>query len=553
MVGVGFAVSSPAGSLAPGDQIPELMVKNPGQMPTLADIGERIDLERGGTMLIQTDVDLPGSNDLPVRITRSRGLTSRDVVHHHRAGFGDWALEIPRITMTGTEWSTSKPGQAGNRCSMTQLTFAPPPSRTIAGPGGALITVPGGEYWSAPILQTDSDSGALLAPVAGAQTPADGRDVKWTTRGRTAVSCLGSVRNVTGEGYFARTAEGRTYRFDWMAKGEILSMPPPYQAIRRFQYSLYASRVEDRFGNWVEYDFAEPPAGSEGVLVTAVRASDGRRIDIQHDGNGLVTSISANGRTWQYRYHGPAVFALWNSLNQVILPDGSSYQFEDGGTNTAYMSLGSGTMSSPDVNVYSRAYSYAVVQPSGARVKYSFDIRRFGRTNIPAICNTCSPRVSNLVFSLIEKRRTGPGLPEEVWSYAYDSKYGFAPFNDGYSQTTVTGPDGARSRYTYGNSYEANEGLLLAREDFSAGNVLLASTRFTYGLPSGEIGLRAGYHPRAWTSGKERRLAFELSDDTLRPLQRSVMQRDGMEFEYRVESVDAVGRPVRVVESSRPH
>jgi len=55
---------------------------------------------------------------------------------------------------------------------------------------------------------------------------------------------------------------------------------------------LMASRVEDRHGNWVAYDYS-------GDKLVGIRGSDGRAISIAYAGD-RIASATANGRTWSY-------------------------------------------------------------------------------------------------------------------------------------------------------------------------------------------------------------------------------------------------------------
>lgn len=59
--------------------------------------GERIDPHLGGVSFSVVDVSLPGNFDIPVEIRRTL-MQGRKYRPTETAGFGDWELDIPRIT-----------------------------------------------------------------------------------------------------------------------------------------------------------------------------------------------------------------------------------------------------------------------------------------------------------------------------------------------------------------------------------------------------------------------------------------------------------------------
>lgn len=92
-----------------------------------------------------------------------------------------------------------------------------------------------------------------------------------------------------------------------------------------------ASRVTDVHGNWVRYNY-----DNDGRL-TRIYSNDGRSIEINYaSGSYLVSSVVANGRTWNYHYQSAAVNDPFRGearndkkvLSKVYLPDGTFWQFD---------------------------------------------------------------------------------------------------------------------------------------------------------------------------------------------------------------------------------
>ncbi|REN20805.1 hypothetical protein DSI41_03190, partial [Mycobacterium tuberculosis] len=54
----------------------------------------------------------------------------------------------------------------------------------------------------------------------------------------------------------------------------------------RIRSELYATRVEDRFGNWVSYRYSN--AANAPVRLEAITASDGRQISFSYNARGHV-------------------------------------------------------------------------------------------------------------------------------------------------------------------------------------------------------------------------------------------------------------------------
>lgn len=285
--------------------------------------GDETNLYTGSTEFTVTDIDLPGSSAIPVRLGRRYVVEDKGSVVDKRASypFGDWELDIPHLRgmfAKGQNWV----GQSDGRCT-NGGTMAEPPFVTVQG-----TTFAGSEYWYGNHLYAPGlGEQELLAydPYENPHQPSTGGPYTWVTQGQWYFSCLPALApqsGYTGEGFLAIDPEGNRYTFDWMVvypaqtlkkqwnMPPILGMAPPPPAtqvggvvprlptfgfLEREEVWIYPSRIEDRFGNQVNFTWS-------GANLMQITASDGRAITLSYNSNGRVTSASNGSHTWTYGY-----------------------------------------------------------------------------------------------------------------------------------------------------------------------------------------------------------------------------------------------------------
>jgi hypothetical protein len=275
--------------------------------------------------------------------------------------------------------------------------------------------------------------------------------------------------------------------------------------------------VEDRFGNWVTYSYSNK--ANEMVRLDKIQSSDGRVIDIGYV-NGRLSSVAANGRTWSYSY-------VNDNLSEVRNPDLSSWRYSGnshpfppvrpGGTNKDGMceDLTWASYVNPDATTVGDTdfTGYTVDAPSGARAVFRVSGVMLGRSAVPDNCyvpgalNVGQVRPDTLPrnflgayqLALTGKKITGPGLTPAIWKYHYQSDIGFAPMAAGSSRTKVLDPEGALDNYTFGNTWNVDEGLLLAHTRTSNQQVVLSETNvYAVGTTTPGFPNLIGYHPDAY-------------------------------------------------------
>jgi YD repeat-containing protein len=542
-------------------------VKATEQVSPLGDdaFGDQINLFNGTVSFTATDIAIPGNSALAVELVRS--FDTQDVSSGRP--MAQWDLDLPRLSAVHP---ASQPWAPAQRCS----TVASPPSVTNSG-----YTFLSKDYWSGTKLQTRRGGGDLLAITSDPKLvrPGSPHDFKWVTKDGWFFSCLALRSGHEGEGFLAHAPDGTRYYFDWMVQR-------PYPRITkkdaskletgvldRVSVRLYATKVEDRFGNWVQYDWS-------GDRLLRIHADDGREITLKYDpASGRLTSASAVGRTWVYEYTSNGA-----GLAAVVNPDASRWEYGQGGTGQLNrieyepdpQEPYSGKLQRDDENycwptnkLKVQAPRFLIAHPAGATAEYTFLPLRHGRTNVKFRCVSGTDddwrtdyndfALTHEVMSLKSKRVTGPGLAESVSTYDYSGlEAGYAPFNaetdavtgatppPHYEYVTVTRPDGSRLVNRFGKDYGLNEGQLMQADVYDAQGVLKRSTLNTYVSESeataGPFPASMG-HNLVWSGDP-------LGSAGLRPLKRSAITQDGTQFSTETEQFDPQARPLRIYKSS---
>lgn len=441
--------------------------------------GESVNLFNGKTEFSITDIDLPGNSELPVRLARRFNVELRITdagsgYDDMLGGAGGWTIDVPHITgMFG-----SMEAWAPARCSANMV-----PTYNTA----FRLT----DIWQGNVIHTPAEGArTMLRAEANTPMPDDGITRMWSTAQRDAIDCIPMKSGLQGEGYRVKTARGETFYFDvavsrfagFIYKGRARS--------NRVRIYLLASRVEDRFGNSVEYDY------NASGHPTRISSSDGRVISLTYSGENLQ-SATANGRTWTYAY---TQVEGDSRLERVALPDGSQWQLAYSSALKQSSPLWDGG-STPDCAEQppeiGAGFTLSITHPSGALGRFQLGNARHYRSGVHM--SECLKRTTGTavhyelatpnffdVMTLESKEISGPGLPGPlVWTYAYGGGYQPLWGTSGApalypcanckeeKSVRVNQPDGTITEYAYGFQYARNEGRLLGTLTKDAvGNVL---------------------------------------------------------------------------------
>jgi hypothetical protein len=300
-----------------------------------------------------------------------------------------------------------------------------------------------------------------------------------------------------GEGYRMTTADGTRYYFDVATSRTASALErrkldefytEHTYILHRTQYYLLASKIEDRLGNTVEFEY------SGSGFPTRIWSSDGREILLNYSGGRLSTAVS-NGRTWQYQYI--SAYGA-QSLSAVTLPDASKWRY-------AYVNdlLPPGppeyeTLWLPECMGYPAKVDASFVltstHPSGAVGTFSFENMRHYRSGVAA--NECQvegtpPTASyNLltpnyfdVMSILTKTIGGELISQpSAWQYNYgvmfEMLWGSMYTPSSYPCTTcttektvtVTNPDNTKTLHRFGVLYTVNDGRALGTQRLDGSN-----------------------------------------------------------------------------------
>lgn len=412
---------------------------------------------------------------------------------------------------------------------------------------------------------------------------------RWVTKGFWYLGCVPSLASGhPGEGFWAVDPKGNRYTFNWMVRSFYPGLTTPAiqagaQLVHnRSELRLYPTRVEDRFGSWVSYQW-------QGRKLLSISANDGRRIDFSYGADDQIVAATAHGKTWTYAFNEYPTASAGGRLTTVTNPDGSTWtygvnpghyvQYEpvyemrptytQGGDLVVreYEVLEKVTFCSCDHALSPRVVPFEIKHPSGARGVFSFKTMRHGRTNVTGSCELSWDSDDNSnrdpqnnhnnfpafkdVWSLQKKEVTGAGLTAASWNYAYDHLQAcIAPFcaNNGTptrKTVTVTRPDGVLEISTFGKNFEVDEGQLLSVEIRQAG-VVTSRLDYTY------VSNAEAAHSLFPALVGETALEFPepVASAGIRPLRMTRITQSGNAFTRATNSFNAFAMPTSVTKSS---
>jgi RHS repeat-associated protein len=533
--------------------------------------GDKVNLQDGSIVFEQTDIALPlnGGRQITLGRRMAQGKASGGI-------FGDWALNVPRMRATYDARDGWNSGTLdGYRCSRGN--FVPRDVNPAIGGGFPISPF---MYWNGIAIELpDQGVQTLLRKNAAQVMPTDGKVYVATTKQQGRISCLPALKNGAGEGFELTTADGTRYQFDWMATYDVEDLKTRTYSwgeqviVPLTQYILYASRVIDRFGNTISYNFDS----ASPHRITSMVAAEGARIDVAYGADGRVSTATANGRVWQYTYG-------TDGLATVLLPDGSSWGFSGNypkdlwwlinasnhpSCNNPYTYAGSSTSGyglPPSTNILPD-FTRVLRHPSGAVGTFVLRASVHGTNNTPGEC-FFGVGTQNLIgvpsiyasVSLIQKKIEGSGLDPREWRYTYAASWSMDCPNNvcakNTSETSIWRSDGVTRNYSYGNNYRTNAGLLLAESTVKDG-IAVQSKTHAYNLsaagqsyPANAGDVTAG-PPRVGNFG---RLYPEVYGNPLdashRPNQSVVTTVDGSTMTRRIDAFDRFARPVQAAKYS---
>jgi RHS repeat-associated protein len=435
--------------------------------------GDNLSLYNGSVTFTATDISIPGNNALPVEL--SRYYVPSDASYPRT--FWSWDLDVPHVSAVHAYDSTSG--------------WTPAPGQVTNGSG---VVFNREDYWSGNQFHIRGGGGDLLlgAPTDPKRVkPTNGMTINASTKdGWFFTYVANGAQNGPGSALVGYAPNGNKYTFDWLVERSYPAIRHPFKTVQpplttllgRKKVMLFVSKIEDRFGNWVRYEWA-------GSQLNRIYSNDGREIVLAYP-SGTEVAATANGKTWTYR---SAYFYPMAELASVTNPDGSRWQYVSAGERLDaidYVKDGTSFIRedeldcSPANKMTGLTATYTVTHPAGAVAAFTFKGTRHGRTNVKHQCRVWGEDDQNAsnayptyqdVNSLQSKQVSGAGLTPATYSYSYTSlTQGYEPAWGGtppphYKTVTVTEPDGTQQVHTFGKDWELNDGQLISGETRKAG------------------------------------------------------------------------------------
>ncbi|MCG7534775.1 RHS repeat-associated core domain-containing protein [Pseudoalteromonas sp. OOF1S-7] len=407
--------------------------------------GENISLNDGSLSFYVMDINIPGNSTLPVQFGRRAG----NIMFHARSRIGGlkrlgWYLDVPMVAGVVDDGDIP-PIKRG-------------PTR-FNGWTGLSILVPGEAQ--KPLKWVESGN---LDEQYGYEYTTDDH---WV------------LKKHVNEGvvtFTAKSPRGHKYYFDYQV----------HDPDDRGRGVIAATRIEDRFGNSVTYNYS----GKEMLAqVDKIEASDGRKIELTYTKNesnttAILTSAETNGRKWVYA-------ATADDDLKVTLPDLTYWQYSNIPARSVEREQKGACM-------VAKPYVASVRNPNGTTIKYNINGIVNGRV-IPNsmvannvyeaafVANSCGKKptqvlndgsatyqttatwlsLSTTSDAVVKKSILRGEQKLHEWVYDYDEDFGAFRTVNSLSLTkkrSILRPDGSVEIFNFYRTTDFREGLLASHE-----------------------------------------------------------------------------------------
>ncbi|KZN58347.1 RHS repeat domain-containing protein, partial [Pseudoalteromonas luteoviolacea] len=466
---------------------------------------EKIDLNTGSVHFERVDAFLPGNFDLEVAYR-----TRYDI---YQPDFYGWVQDFPRMEYMLPDGEEPEAWRNGSvkYCSGKQ------------DPGVLIYRYYSNvkdKYVYAIVDAEFYTSGLkLIVPGQVSSTLAYNNEVlvddeyKYVTKEGWRIKCY---KENDKEGFLAVSPTGNKYYFNRYLKKSIRNRHTREIKLINKTYfkrlhQMLVSKVEDRFGNSVDYTY------HASGLLKEISGSDGRSIKVTYPVAGQV-KVTAGNRSWLYEKKSTGAY-------EVIQPDNKKWVYNlsqvKGDINPQYDDEACPPMLT-DTDVMS------VIHPDGAKIEYQFGQFEIYKANATRLLLKSVYEYEGLpssctnFYALEKKEITYNGTNKYTWTYDYSATLGTirresedpAKYNHHYllqgdipeninrllhARTTVVNPNNSVEKYYFNrNASSFKEGQLEAIEHFdAAGNRL--SVQKTYHVKGHYFGgsiARNGFNTR---------------------------------------------------------
>lgn len=568
---VALMTGLPVRAVTPAEQYKVYLTRAQTITP-VTDFGDQISLRDGKLSFKNVDVELLG-NGPPIRITRTTTLDDGLGTEATSGNaMGEWELEIPRIkTVTSNAPATMRNKQISATSPVGwQVAAVDKNARCSSFASPAAVSYPAAaiefhqmNWWFGYQLVDDQGN---EHPLFRRTNEMPEQRFKLGTASNWVVECLSATANgQPGEAFLATSPDGTRYWFNYLTytpydglSMEFENMPPKgytlVYTLPRRAASMLVTRIEDRFGNWLTYQY-------DAGKLTSIVASDGRSVTIGSPGTAISSVTVGTGttaRTWSYRYGTSFV---------VTQPDGTNWRYTGDFGRKFFSSYNFENCSQSHGAEPNETRQVSVTTPSGAMATFNLQRRIFGRSYVPKYCvgggGLMNPDAGYALIprlwighAIASKVVTGPGVTPHGWTYNY------SPHNGTWGEncvgntcaasvwTDVTDSEAKRIRNYFSNRWDQTENKLLKVETYNGDGTLLSTQEYAYATTPSNAA-----NPFPWPLKVGVLAGYNLNDEVVlrwTPMRRQTLTQDGVRFIHEVTAFDAWSRPVSVTKSSAP-
>ncbi|KZN68264.1 hypothetical protein N473_07510 [Pseudoalteromonas luteoviolacea CPMOR-1] len=488
-------------------------------------LGDKVDLANGGFSISHNELSLTVNGGLKLDLTRT--FSDPDSWFHSTKEFGSWSLKLPHLrsvyaTDTAGTYDNASAWAKGNAC--TANVGATPNmvyNHTIFHDADDIELVVyrmhRDAYWSGDSLSLiDEPSYKLLEKMTGGPNE---NKFKKTTKASHEITCYTAKSG--NEGFKVISPNGITYYLDemrqiagrnnlrmsaYVEQGCVPFNCPPKQVptggggspsgswVEQFHVFMLPSKIEDKFGNTIEFNYLE------NGKIDYITTSDNQRVDFTWDPvEERIESINHNGRVWQYDYR-IVKFSdarRYNLLEKVTLPNLQTWIMEYGNDKvfeTPRLQIpgaAPGCIANEGLHIEN---FITVKHPNGTSGQFGIRDLCKGITDVPRILkidpngftehdDVWVPK-SHAAYSLVKKTLNIPGVSSPlIWSYDYTGEEGsFSNILnvDHTKVTTVTNPDNSYIKHHHSRRYGVTQNNLLKEETYSKDHKKLKEVSYDY-------------------------------------------------------------------------
>ncbi|MCL1145357.1 hypothetical protein L2747_04910 [Shewanella marinintestina] len=377
-------------------------------------------------------------------------------------------------------------------------------------------------------------------------------EYRFITRNKWIVSCYSEhgregfkVNLPNGHIYYFNNGDGVTPEKSLNVEGAFMVVLPDSPHFREHT-GIYVSKIEDRFGNRLNYKYSKKGLKS-------ISSNDGRRIEVHY--NGQEKTVLATDSTNSYQ-------KKWIYNNGVITrPDGKKWEYNlyqiDAWPSDELLDGGA---SNPPCILFSQfSGTMRVKHPDGAVGEFSFE-ERFQNKARDYAWGFLAPCYKT--YSLV-KKKIKTGKEELVWEYDYSSSWrsGLRQFKagdaipEGYKipspvpsnvdrhltkTTTITSPNQDKTiHYINRDHYSYLEGTTVAEEVYSKSGHLLRQIEYSH-KRSGTYGSRSVTHVEG----------NSFLNNNAAILNKTKTSQSGDIFEKKINKFDSFDKPLSITETS---